>query len=473
MSALASDSSPGPRSPGTPSVLSSVEALGLSALAGAASFGTQHPQQSPGLSGRNLACLKVFVGVTEMLAGSLGRAWFDVLETLQSSAFVLTPKRPPTAPGRKGSQLAIIPASPTPRRSSFVPSGSTSSPSGPNGNASPLGSSTSYPSHARRTSSHSLQHVTTQHQPSTLSEQEVDQVHASINHVFNATVAELSDEAFEHFLRALCRLSSEMMGLQPLQSHQQQPHVSGGSVAPSDAGSISGSQAGSTTELNVVVEGSPTLGGPPMPMRRRASGMHLLKSNVRSLIPRMVCVKCRTQDSILTHIVTCFGYLPLAASTRRQVLCHLQARPGGFAQPCASFDPTSFPRLPPRHRSSSPRSRIPLHFLYHSTPSGRSPRRSPDVCHSNLIFSVLRCPDENATSRSRKPREDGRACRRRKQWWAHVAVCFVQQSLWQRQCWLILGWSGAWSATSAESDRSRHSETWTRSHVFYPAERRS
>ena len=48
------------------------------------------PHQPPGLSERNMACLKVLVGCALFLAGSLGESWYGVLETLQNADYVLT-----------------------------------------------------------------------------------------------------------------------------------------------------------------------------------------------------------------------------------------------------------------------------------------------------------------------------------------------------------------------------------------------
>ena len=62
--------------------------------------------QPPGLSERNMACLKVLVTSALFLAGSLGESWFNILEALQNADYVLTirgTKAPsgkrPTAPG--------------------------------------------------------------------------------------------------------------------------------------------------------------------------------------------------------------------------------------------------------------------------------------------------------------------------------------------------------------------------------------
>jgi hypothetical protein len=46
--------------------------------------------QLPGLSPRNLACLRVLVAAALFLAGTLGSSWFAVLEALQNADYVLT-----------------------------------------------------------------------------------------------------------------------------------------------------------------------------------------------------------------------------------------------------------------------------------------------------------------------------------------------------------------------------------------------
>ncbi|KAL7417221.1 hypothetical protein BDY24DRAFT_377122 [Mrakia frigida] len=233
VSALASSDLPS--TPRSPSVMSSVEALGFTALTGGAT-----PHQPPSLSSRNLACLKVLISVTELLGGSLGKSWFDILEALQSSSFVLTPRRSTNSNGQR--KQLNVPASPNPRRSSFSP-------------PTPAPSSTSSRSDAPPAPSQAL-----------VSEQDIDAVHASINHVFEVCVAELDDEAFTDFVEALVRLSGEMMGL----GGSTTEVVAGGGNA--GGGSEVGSNHGSSTDLSSIPES-------PGPMRRRASGMHTLKTN--------------------------------------------------------------------------------------------------------------------------------------------------------------------------------------------------
>jgi hypothetical protein len=48
-------------------------------------LGLTAPIQAPGLSERNLACLKVLVSSAFFLAGSLGESWYGILEALQDA----------------------------------------------------------------------------------------------------------------------------------------------------------------------------------------------------------------------------------------------------------------------------------------------------------------------------------------------------------------------------------------------------
>ncbi|KAF7290808.1 Protein MON2 [Mycena indigotica] len=120
--------------------------------------------QPPGLSERNLACLKVLVSSAVFLAGSLGESWFGILEALQNADYVLTSKGT-SAPKR-----------------SF--SGSLPSTRG----------------------APSSRHVL-------LSDLDPDALQGAIQRLFDAT-KNLEDDAFRHFVNALCKLSSEMVGMQ-------------------------------------------------------------------------------------------------------------------------------------------------------------------------------------------------------------------------------------------------------------------
>ncbi|ORY29654.1 guanine nucleotide exchange factor in Golgi transport N-terminal-domain-containing protein [Naematelia encephala] len=142
------------------------EALALTALGVGASTGP------PAMSDRNLACLKSMVLVARLLAGSLGQAWHDVLEVLQNANFLLATKR---------KEL--------PRRSTMQSPRHVSSPS------------------------KDRQHGETEEtRPDALSDLDTDSIQAAINSLFDGT-RDLSDEAFNIFISALTRLSSEMIGL--------------------------------------------------------------------------------------------------------------------------------------------------------------------------------------------------------------------------------------------------------------------
>ncbi|KAJ7226681.1 hypothetical protein GGX14DRAFT_692973 [Mycena pura] len=127
------------------------------------------PAQPPGLSERNLACLKVFVASALFLAGSLGESWFGILEALQNADYVLTSKGT-AGMGPKRSGGSSVPGS-------RVVSGSAG---------------------AR----HAM-----------LSDLDPEALQATIQRLFDAT-KNLEDDAFRHFVTALCRLSSEMVGMQ-------------------------------------------------------------------------------------------------------------------------------------------------------------------------------------------------------------------------------------------------------------------
>ncbi|KAJ6632164.1 hypothetical protein B0H10DRAFT_1976381 [Mycena sp. CBHHK59/15] len=120
------------------------------------------PTQPPGLSERNLACLKVLVASALFLAGSLGESWFGVLEALQNADYVLT--------SRGAGQKRVAAATPGSR-------------AGPG---------------ARHT---------------LLSDLDPDALQAAIQRLFDAS-KNLEDDAFKHFVNALCRLSAEMVGMQ-------------------------------------------------------------------------------------------------------------------------------------------------------------------------------------------------------------------------------------------------------------------
>jgi hypothetical protein len=137
------------------------------------SVGWTSPLQPPGLSERNLACLKVFVSSALFLAGTLGQSWFGVLEVLQNADYVLT---------HKGANQSA-----QPRRSSGTLQANRSS--------SNVGGMTLPARHPL------------------LSDLDPDTMQNGIQRLFDAS-KNLEDFAFRDFVNALCRLSGEMIGMQ-------------------------------------------------------------------------------------------------------------------------------------------------------------------------------------------------------------------------------------------------------------------
>ncbi|KAH7907589.1 hypothetical protein BJ138DRAFT_1137471 [Hygrophoropsis aurantiaca] len=157
--------------PPTPRTATSItENLGLTA-----------PAQAPGLSDRNLLCLKVLVSSALFLAGSLGDSWYGILEALQNADYVLAVK---------GSQ-----ASSTRRNSTFAPG------------TIPTARSVSAPI------SQDQNKTTATRQHPLLQDVDPDSIQAAIQRLFEAS-KNLEDSAFQEFINALCKLSSEMVGMQ-------------------------------------------------------------------------------------------------------------------------------------------------------------------------------------------------------------------------------------------------------------------
>jgi hypothetical protein len=214
------------------------EALGLAAL------GVGAPIGPPGLSERNLACLKSTVTTARVLSGSLGEAWHDVLEVLQNANFLLAAKKiNPNLARRPTMQLQL------------------QSPSigGP------------------RTSMES-----TDGRHEAFNDLDAESIQSAINVLFDGT-KELDDKAFSTFVAALCRLSSEMIGLNNFATSVAEPI---GSSPPSP--------------MSPTMALSPSEGG-----RRRTSGLnisHSIKSGERSFS----LTKLRTIATLnLPRLVNC------------------------------------------------------------------------------------------------------------------------------------------------------------------------
>ncbi|TFK51181.1 hypothetical protein OE88DRAFT_1807990 [Heliocybe sulcata] len=158
--------------PATPRTTASLtDGLGLTA-----------PTQAPGLSERNMACLKVFIASALFLAGSLGEGWSGILEALQNADYVLTFKGTKSATGKR------------------APSGPSAPPLRAVASSGAIASSTAGPS--QQTTRHPL-----------LSDLDGDSVLSTIQRLFDAS-KNLDDTAFQEFVSSLCKLSSEMVGMQ-------------------------------------------------------------------------------------------------------------------------------------------------------------------------------------------------------------------------------------------------------------------
>ena len=198
-------------------------------------LGLTGPPPPPGLSERNLACLKVFVSSALYLSGGLDESWFDILEVLQNADYVLTSK------GGKSTTSAS-------RRSSIIPGSGALSRSSSTATSPP-------------TSTGSLPSSGTHHP--LLMELDPDNVQNAIQRLFD-TSKNLEDDAFRHFVNALCKLSSEMVVMQSGELSIPETPTS------EDAGS-----------LGATLSPSPRTS---VAHRRRVSGIHIPRTLVSSLL---------------------------------------------------------------------------------------------------------------------------------------------------------------------------------------------
>ncbi|EKM50999.1 uncharacterized protein PHACADRAFT_128641 [Phanerochaete carnosa HHB-10118-sp] len=189
-------------------------------------LGLTAPPQPPGLSERNLACLKAYIASALFLAGSLGESWFDILETLQNADYVLTSKgaKPPSK------RNSLAPAPPIGRSVSGPTRSSTGSPA-------PQSASL-----AQSQSRHPL-----------LADLDAESVLAAMQRLFDAS-KNMDDVAFHHFVEALCRLSAAMVGMQ--------------SEELEGLGALSASGEEVATSPSLMLPGESA-------NRRRISGIHL------------------------------------------------------------------------------------------------------------------------------------------------------------------------------------------------------
>jgi len=154
-------------------------------------LGLGGPAQPPGLSERNMACLKVLLGCALFLAGSLSESWYAVLEALQNADAVLNMMvKTGGGPTVKKGLFSAGPGSSNPgaigvtRSSSINVSQSTSGSGGVSNQRHPL-----------------------------LSDLDVETMQAAVQRLFDSS-KNLEDSAFRDFVNALCKLSAEMVGMQ-------------------------------------------------------------------------------------------------------------------------------------------------------------------------------------------------------------------------------------------------------------------
>ncbi len=245
-----------PSTPRNNSVISA-DSLGLSALGVGGSTGP------PSLSERNLACLRSAVTSARLLAPSLGEAWHDVLEVLQNANFMLA-NRKPNMTRRSTAASTLIGDSPK----KSTPSTEVN-----------------------------------ESRPHAFDDLDVESMQTAINGLFDSS-KELSDAAFSTFVCALCRLSSEMIGM----------------------------DAVNALDSDRLTPTSPTFSSPHEANRRRTSGInisHSIKSGERSFSLtklRLVCAlnlsRLASSDpsigwNIITQHLLAVARHPIAPTTIR------------------------------------------------------------------------------------------------------------------------------------------------------------
>ncbi|KAG1803198.1 uncharacterized protein BJ212DRAFT_1304669 [Suillus subaureus] len=167
-------------------------------------LGLTAPIQAPGLSERNIACLRVLISSALFLAGSLGQSWYGILEALQNADYVLNIKASQASTNRRMNPPM------TPSQSVSVTSSAEQ----------------------EKVARHPL-----------LMDIDSKSLLAAVQRLFDASKT-LEDSAFQDFVTALCKLSSEMVRMEP--------------------------------DGNTLMESDDPLSPVPIsPHRRRVSGIHL------------------------------------------------------------------------------------------------------------------------------------------------------------------------------------------------------
>ena len=196
--------------------------------------------QPPGLSPRNLACLRALVAAALFLAGTLGSSWFVVLEALQNADYVLTTR-------------GTAPPGPAPLGAGAV--AGTSSRRG----GTQIEGQAEQQQQRHQVAAHPL-----------LADLDSESVQAAIQRLFDGSII-LEDSAFRDFVAALCKLSLEMVSMQ-----------SGVDVGPS----ASTGECALDVEEDNIPSASTSATSLVTPRterfsRRRVSGIHIPRTLVR------------------------------------------------------------------------------------------------------------------------------------------------------------------------------------------------
>ncbi|KAF6747528.1 hypothetical protein DFP72DRAFT_604758 [Ephemerocybe angulata] len=253
------------------------------------------PQQPPGLSERNMACLKVLVGSALFLAGSLGESWYGVLETLQNADYVLTFKT-------GGAHGAVS----MKRGNSLFGSGQPPSTAGPAGRSTSMNASQSAGSPSSSGAGAQRHPLLSDLEPETL-------IHA-IQRLFDSS-KNLEDTAFKAFVEALCKLSTEMVGMQSSNT---------GLLAISSEESLEDS-APNSNSLRVETTHRRRMSGIHIPKNQRSGDFGISKlggvalSNIHRLIYRSPDI---AWDSITKHLLAIIR-LPYAPQSIRVQSAHV------------------------------------------------------------------------------------------------------------------------------------------------------
>ncbi len=250
----------------SPSVRSPVSLEGLTlGLAGGGGGGAA--PQPPGLSPRNLACLRALVAAALFLAGTLGPSWFAVLEALQNADYVLTTRG--TAPSGP-SPVSTSAAAGTPsKRGGMQTEGQVEQ--------------QQQQQQRHQAAAHPL-----------LADVDTESVQAAIQRLFDASIM-LEDSAFRDFVGALCKLSLEMVSMQS--------GVNVGAGAGTGEGVLDVEEdnipSASTSATSLVTPRTERFG------RRRVSGIHIPRTLVRDVhLPLCIAIE-RTNRTAVRRLWDC------------------------------------------------------------------------------------------------------------------------------------------------------------------------